>query len=146
MKEKDEIKTFASSINAVELSGAEKTIFSRSNYFKFHHTETLIAIKISRSPKPFFGIGKKVVDYVNTQKDPFYLVLLISDTSGWCYSKKEVNSNIKNRFWRNQEGSSDYKINHGDLSNTNYFTSIDIFFNKIKQRDGLGNIRFSDEA
>ncbi len=134
-----EIKTFINSIDAIELSIEEKEIFNRSNYFKFRDTKTLIAIKISRSAKPFFGIGKKFIDFAN-HEGKFYLILLISDKSGWCYSKNEVNSNIKNGFWKYREEDDNYKINHGDLSDMNYFTSNNIFLSKINQRGGKGDI------
>lgn len=129
-----EIKTFVDILDCVE----DKTNFSRSNYFKFRDTTTLIAIKISRSTKPFFGIGKQVIDLANSQDDKFYLVLLISDKAGWVYSKNEVNSNIKNGFWK-LANDNNYKINNGDLSNSNYFTSHNVFLDKIKHRGGKGD-------
>jgi len=130
-----EIKSFVDTHDFVE----DKTNFSRSNYFKFRDTTTLIAIKISRSANPFFGIGKQVIDLVNSNENKFYLVLLISDKSGWVYSKNEVNSNIRDGFWKRAEDNN-YKINKGDLSGANYFTSHDVFLNKVSQRGGKGNI------
>ena len=129
-----EIKTFVDTLDCVE----DKINFSRSNYFKFRDTTTLIAVKISRSTKPFFGIGKQVIDLANNRDDKFYLVLLISDKAGWIYSKNEVNSNIKNGFWK-LANDNNYKINNGDLSDSNYFTSHNILLNKINQRGGKGD-------
>ena len=129
-----EIKIFANSIDLV----VDNSNFSRSNYFKFRDTTTLIAIKISRSSKPFFGIGKQVIDLANNCDDKFYLVLLISEKSGWVYSKKEVNSNIKNGFWK-LASDNNYKINNGDLSDSNYFTSYNIFLTKLHQQGGKGD-------
>jgi hypothetical protein len=130
-----EIKRFTDILDCVE----DKKTFNRSNYFKFRDTTTLIAIKISRSLKPFFGIGKQVIDFANSNDDKFYLVLLISDKSGWVYSKNEVNSNIKNGFWKYREEDNNYKINKGDLSDANCFTSHNIFLSKINYRGGKGD-------
>lgn len=129
-----EIRAFVDHIDCVE----DKINFSRSNYFKFRDTTTLVAIKISRSPKPFFGIGKQVIEFANRNEDKFYLVLLVSNKSGWIFSKSEVNSNIKNCFWKKAQDDN-YKINHGDLSPANYFISYDMFLNKIIQRGGKGD-------
>lgn len=131
-----EIKTLTDSLDCVE----DKTNFNRSNYFKFRDTSTTIAIKISRSPKPFFGIDKRVIEIANSHDDKFYLVLLTSDKSGWVYSKKEVNLNINNGFWKFRPEDRNYKINYGDLSDANYFTSHSIFLNKLNQKGGKGDI------
>lgn len=130
-----EIKTFTDKIDCEE----DKSFFKRSNYFTFRDTTTLVAIKISRSAKPFFGISKGIIDFANSNEDKFYLVLLISDKSGWVYSKREVNSNIKNGFWKLRTDDNNYKINHGDLSDSNYFVSISGFLSKIEQRGGKGD-------
>jgi len=129
-----EIKTFIDSIGCIEYNKG----LSSENYFKFPETKTLIAVKVSRSLRSFFGIGKKIIDIANRNEDPFFLVLLISDKSGWVYSKSEVNSNIKNGFWKLATGDQ-YKINKGELSDSNYFISHSVFLKKVYQRGGEGD-------
>lgn len=129
-----EIKTFVDAIGAVDLS------IKKLNYFQFPNTKTLVAVKISRSAKPFWGINKRIIDFANEKADKSYLVLLTSEKSGWVYSKDEMNSNIKNNFWKCRADDNNYKINYGSLSDRNLFSSHRQFLEKVNERDGKGDI------
>ena len=70
--------------------------FPRQNYF-FLKGKILI-VKISRSPRPFWGVGKKYLDFLDGFD--YFLVLLASNREGWMFSKNEVKANIASEKWR----------------------------------------------
>ena len=127
---KDEIEQFVATIGAKEpASNAEvyekwKTLFKQPNYFVFN--EKFMIVKISRSKKPFWGVGKVFIDLFNSLDD-YYLVLLISSESGWVFTKREVNANIQNKRWNLETKGRDYKINY-PLPDRNSFSSKKSFF------------------
>ena len=63
-----------------------RSMFPRSNYF-FLKGKILI-VKISRSVRPFWGVGENYLDSLDSFD--YCLVLLTSDAEGWVFSKKEV--------------------------------------------------------
>ena len=67
-----------------------RLMFPRSNYF-FLKGKILI-VKISRSARPFWGVGEKYLDFLDSFD--YFLVLLTSDTEGWIFSKKRSRPNI----------------------------------------------------
>ena len=103
-----------------------RRFFPRSNYFLLGGK--FLLVKISRSQRPFWGIGKKFVDILN-QFD-FFLVLLVSEREGWAFSKSEVNSNIDSHRWPHRQKDDNYKINP-PLPDKNSFSNPRAFLNKI---------------
>ena len=84
-----------------------KVLFKRSNYFVLNGS--LLIVKISRKSRPFWGVGKRIVEIVNNL-EKYYLVLLVSEREGWVFSKSEVNLKIDSGKWKpGRDG--DYKIN-----------------------------------
>lgn len=129
-----EISEFIDGVGAKEPKPGDKnfllfkSIFKRSNYFMLNGK--FLITKISRSKKPFFGVGKVYIDLLN-DTDNYLLVLLVSGTEGWVYSKNEINSNIQNSLWKLQEKDKNYKINFNTLRDKNSFTSHTQFLSKI---------------
>ncbi len=121
----NDIAYFVSEIGAKEPSPSSenyskwKAIFKRSNYFILNNK--FMIVKISRSKKPFWGVGKDFIDLLNSLDD-YYLILLASKTEGWVFTKNEVNSNIKNKHWNLREADNNYKINY-PLPDKNSFLS-----------------------
>lgn len=97
-----EINEFADAIGAKEPNPTEQShiafraLFPRHNYFLLNRK--FIIIKISRSKRPFWGIGKKYIDFLNDFD--YFLILLTSNNSGYVFSKQEVNARIKDNTWR----------------------------------------------
>jgi len=85
-----------------------RLLFKRQNYFRFGNL--FLVVKISRSKKPFWGVGKEFIDLLNNL-DNFALVLLCSPTEGWVFDKQEVNAHIRSQRWRLREADGNYKIN-----------------------------------
>lgn len=133
-----EIEQFAQSINAcdvqdysgnqimskLESSWARRPEFRRGHYFVLNiDNETyFFIIKISRSHKPFWGVGKKFIEFFNKCSTvKYYLILLDSNNSGWFFSKEDIDWNISHNYWSYSEP--DFKINFGVLLGTNRFMS-----------------------
>lgn len=87
-------------------------------------------VKLSRSEKPFWGLGKKHVDFLNDLLDNYYLVLLESSRSGYLFDKEEINTNIRRGAWG--LSGSDYKINTSSLSMRNVFHNVEQFLGRVK--------------
>ena len=104
-----------------------KSIFKKSNYFKVNGK--LLIVKISRSKKPFWGVGKEYIDFLNLL-DEYYLVLLVSGREGWVFAKSEVNANIRSKKWNLREADNNYKINY-PLPDKNSFFSPRNFQKKL---------------
>ena len=133
-----EIKEFIESIGASEPSRDEehydvfRKTFKRSNYFRLKGT--LLVVKISRSKKPFFGVSKDIIDLLDKMSSiNYYLVLLVSNSEGWIYSKSETKNNIDNYMWRLSSNDNNYKINYYTLKDDNLFTSPYDFLNKLSK-------------
>ncbi len=125
-KDKD-ILRFAQTVGAKELEGP---LFPRPNYF-FLKGKILI-VKISRSVRPFWGVGEKYLNVLDSSDD--FLVLLTLDAKGWVFSKKEVKANIAGDKWRLREKDSNYKINM-PLPDQNSFFSPEHFLKRIEKYD-----------
>jgi len=54
-------------------------------------------IKISRSEKPFWGVGKVYLDFLNEHEINYFLVLLESDKSGHVFDRKEIERMIQSK-------------------------------------------------
>ncbi len=127
-----EIDTFIKNIGAVTPNDQSddynkfRTMFKRNNYFILH--SKYLMVKISRTEKLFWGIGKRFVDLLNNSN--WLLVLLVSSEEGWVFSKEEVNSNISNNKWRLREKDKNYKI-YLPLPDKNSFHGHQDFFRKI---------------
>ena len=108
-----EIEQFAKGIGAAAPEpgdddyGPVKALFRRPNYFLM--SGTLLIVKISRSSPPFWGVRKKIVDLVNSLEN-YYLVLLVSESEGWVFSKGDVNLKINSGKWKPGHDN-EYKIN-----------------------------------
>ncbi|OPY15015.1 MAG: hypothetical protein A4E66_00228 [Syntrophus sp. PtaB.Bin001] len=128
----EEIHDFTKAIGATTPQlGSEnyatfKAIFKRSNYFLLGNK--FIMVKISRSEKPFWGIGKGFIDLLNNTD--YLLVLLVSNREGWAFSKDEVNSNIRNKKWNLRAADNNYKINW-PLPDRNSFSNPEVFLRKF---------------
>ena len=127
-----DIKLFVDAIGAEEPSAGDeiylkfRQFFKRSNYF-FYKGHFLV-IKISRSNRPFWGLGNDYVELLKTV-DTYLLVLLTSPKSGWLFSKHELNHKITCGDWRLTD--KDYKINPPSLRYENHFNSLERFLEKI---------------
>jgi hypothetical protein len=135
----NEVLEFSESIGAVDMSkvlketfGASR-LFKRRNYFVLNGDRFFI-IKISRTERPFWGLGKRFIDFFNDltkENGIFYFVALVSNKSGWVFSKNEVNSYIEDKSWSFSVKTREYKINDYNLKDNNNFTSINTFLEKI---------------
>ncbi len=103
-----------------------RKVFRRGNYFR--HPGGFLIVKISRVDRPFWGLGKQYVDFLNDALDNYYLVLLDSASSGYVFSKDEINSQIKRGNWRLSK--TDYKINM-PLPTRNAFRTTEQFSSRI---------------
>jgi hypothetical protein len=136
---KSEVLQFADSIEAVDLSqkmrGTEyRALFKRRNYFYLKDNNFLI-VKISKNKiRPFWGVGKKFIDLFNIltkECGNYFVVSLVSNRSGWVFSKREINSYIQDGSWSYSENQEQYKINDYNLKDKNGFASIEAFWVKI---------------
>lgn len=129
----DEIKEFTTAIGAKEPNPGDKNykifrqVFKRSNYFILNGQFAII--KISRSAKPFWGVGKDYIEFLNNTEN-YFLILLVSNREGWVFTKAEINNNIKSDKWRLREEDKNYKINL-PLPDKNSFISSSHFMKKI---------------
>jgi hypothetical protein len=144
---KGEVVEFAKAIGAKDLkeklhSSEYRGFFKRNNYFLIG-TEQFFIIKISRSEPPFWGIGKNFIELFNTLTEKsgnYYIVALVSNTSGWVVSKRELLSSIANESLSYSEKGNAYKLNFHNLKDNQSFTSPEWFLKKI----GLSDLNHSD--
>ena len=128
-----DIHAFALSVGAkepdpdAEYAALFRKIFKRHNYFQAQGR--FLIIKISRSAKPFWGVGKSFIDFLNGLGD-YSLVLLISRNEGWVFSKQEVNELIRSERWAYREADDNYKIN-SPLPAANWFSIPALFSNLL---------------
>ena len=90
-------------------------------------------VKISRSDRPFWGVGQKYINLLDSFPD-YYLVLLISEREGWYFDKSNIRANIRLKKWKLREADCNYKINF-PLPDKNSFWSPDHFLEKLKSRN-----------
>ena len=95
-----------------EIYSSFRLLFKRSNYFFLKGG--FVVIKISRSITPFWGVGRKQVEFLNNL-DNYFLVLLVSERAGWFFSKREINKNIQEELWKLRTSDDNYKINYSSL-------------------------------
>jgi len=125
-----EILKFAASIGATEpdktseIYTSFRQIFKRHNYFVCNGN--LLIIKISRSKKPFWGVGKEYIDFLNVLNN-YYLVLLTCSSEGWVFNKNEINNFIGTKRWNLRYEDNNYKINF-PLPDKNSFITKKKFF------------------
>jgi hypothetical protein len=127
-----DIAKFVEGIGATEPLASDQSYAPFRRMFKCHNyfflASQFLIVKISRIKKPFWGVGKEFIDFLNGQ-DNYYLVLLTRSNDGWVFSKAEVNMNIRNSKWKVGEDG-DYKINT-PLSDLNKFAGPKTFRRKI---------------
>ena len=92
--------------------------------------ESFLIVKISRTKKPFWGVGKKYIDFFD-KLDNYFLVLLLSPKEGYVYNKNEITYNIDNDYWRLREADQNYKIYPAVIKERNYFFGPKQFLLKI---------------
>ena len=132
---RDEVKKLAAAIGANEPAPNEKNyklfrnIFKRQNYFILKNK--LVIIKISRSPVPMWGVGKQFIDLLSRTQN-YFLILIVSDSEGWCFCKSEIILNILNKRWQIRGYGGDYKI-YPELPRKNYFMSPEGLLDIINQ-------------
>lgn len=118
-----EVMQFAASIGATEPSESDeifnlyRALFREHNYFR--HSSGFLVIKISRSPRPFWGLTREIMQALN-EHFSYHLVLLKSAAQGWVFSKEETVKNIKSRRWNLDGKGLQYKINM-PLPESNFF-------------------------
>jgi hypothetical protein len=140
LKIKSEVLQFADSIGAVDLSQKlketeDRVLFKRRNYFYLKDNNFLV-IKISKNKiRPFWGVGKKFIELFDTltmDGGNYFVVTLVSNRSGWVFSKREINNYIQDGSLSYSEKQEQYKINNYNLKDKNGFASSEAFLAKIK--------------
>ncbi len=137
-KVETEIQEFVDAIGArfPRWKDKEYALFSvvprRGNYFV--HANGFMIVKLSRSPKPFWGLGKKHVDFLNDLVANYFLVLLESSSSGYLFDKDEINANVRRGAWG--LSGSDYKINASTLPRRNVFHNAEQFLSRTQTTEG----------
>lgn len=134
-----EVLEFADKIGAVHLKDALSNtelrgIFRHDNYFLFEGNIFLI-IKVSRNKiRPFYGMGKKYFDIFKKLTETtgnFYFVGLVSNSSGWVLSKKQLENLIASRCLSISSDQTEYKINSHNLKDQDSFRTVDGFLSKL---------------
>ena len=105
-----------------------KSVFRRANYFL--HVKGFMIIKISRSEKPFWGVGKVYIDFLNELDVDYFLVLLESEKSGYVLKKQDINRMIQRKEW-GLASDNNYKIN-SPLQERFLFRNVKQFLNQIE--------------
>jgi len=129
-----EIKEFTDGVGATEPESSNeahnlfRNLFQRSNYFLLKGR--FLIVKVSRSPKPFWGVGKKFLELFNKHKIEYMLVLLVSGREGWVFDKHDIDYNIKKGYWKLNTKDNNYKINP-PLKDKNSFSTHKQFLKKI---------------
>jgi len=131
--EGSEIQQFADAIGARRLRSTEfppdlRPLLARGNYFVCGGH--FIIIRISRTQNPWYGVAKKVIDYLNENKKDYFVALLRPDSRGWVYDKAQVKDNIQSGYWK-LASDGYYKINEDSLRETSGFNSPGDFSKKI---------------
>jgi len=134
-----EVLEFADKIGAVHLKYALsdtelRGIFRHDNYFLLNGN-TFLIIKVSRNKiRPFYGMGKKYFDIFQKLTETsgnFYFVGLVSNSSGWVLSKKEIENLISSSSLSISSDQREYKINSHNLKDQDSFRTAEGFLSKI---------------
>ena len=110
-----EVKEFTEGIGAYEPESSDeaytlfKSLFKRSNYFLFKGR--FIIVKVSRSQRPFWGVGKKFLDFFDKVDLDYLLILLVSGREGWFFDKHDIKYHIEKGYWKLNPKDKNYKIN-----------------------------------
>ena len=132
----DEITQFAASIGAERMTlniSADRTLFSRPNYYQIPNGRLVIKISRIQPPKmPFWGIGAKQISILEQRARPYFVVLLISEKEGWCFTADDVQRYIRSNKW-NAARDGSYKICM-QLPEANAFASAEQFLGMISAR------------
>jgi hypothetical protein len=129
-----EVKEFIKGIGANEPEPTSdsyalfRSLFKRQNYFRLK--DRFLIVKISRTSPPFWGVGKKFIDFFKTVDIDYFLVLLVSDREGWVFDKHDVDYNIERGYWKLRQKDNNYKINP-PLKDKNSFSTHKQFLRKI---------------
>ena len=126
------IEEFTKEINAKKTSNTNR-IFNRDNYYELD--EKFLIIKISRSRRPFWGLSKKIIDYLTNDylKGNFYLILLQSNNEGWIFNNNDIYEYIEKGKW-NLASDNNYKINYNTISGSSqHFKSTSEFHELVKR-------------
>lgn len=132
-----DIKRFVDTAGAkVPLSESEhyvlfRRVFKRQNYFTLNNR--LLVVKISRSDRPFWGLTKTIIDFLNELED-YSVVLLTSPSEGWVFSKSQVGDHIRSGRWALREADGNYKINM-PLPDSNMFSTTSRFLSHVGVED-----------
>jgi hypothetical protein len=128
-----EIKEFTEGIGAYEPDGDGyilfRSLFKKSNYFLFK--DRFMIVKVSRSPRPFWGVGKKFLTFFKKLESNYLLVLLVSGREGWVFDKRDVEYNIEKGFWKLNPKDENYKINL-PLKDKHSFSTHQQFLKKLE--------------
>ena len=109
-----EIVRFAAAIGATEPDEGDeiyslyRSVFREHNYFR--HPSGLLVIKLSRSPRPFWGLTRTIIKTLNAHFN-YHVILLTRTGQGWVFTKEETNSQIESRAWNLDSKGDQYKIN-----------------------------------
>lgn len=129
-----DITEFVKMIGATEPSPGDqlhmsfRRMFKRHNYFMLGGT--FLIVKISRTQKPFWGLGKEFIDFAN-ELNAYFVVLLVSPQEGWVFSKSDVNANIRAEKWKLRKADNNYKINP-PLPELNAFAGKAKFYEQLR--------------
>lgn len=128
-----DVAKFVEAVGAAEPLANDKKyalfrrMFKRHNYFMLDGR--FLIVKVSRSERPFWGVGKEFIDFLNQLND-YFLVLLVPGTEGWVFSKAEVLANIQSLKWKLRAADNNYKINP-PLPDRNGFAGPKTFRKKV---------------
>ena len=104
--------------------------FNRDNYFYINidGEVVILVIKISRTPRPFWGVGRKYIEFFNNLfQIRWVLVLLQAENQGWVFCKDEIMWNLGQNIWKLRHKDDNYKINFNTLGESNKFSSMRTF-------------------
>lgn len=125
-KQELEVQRFAKNIGAIPKSVANSRCRSLYDFQKMD-----MIIKVSRTPKPFWGLPGKVLDNFLSKGSYFYCVFLVSENEGWLYSQKDVHHMLQSKKWKKSK--SDYKVNPPHADNLQ-FCSFEKFHTLLSER------------
>ncbi len=139
----NEVVEFAEKIGATDLKAKldyseYHKLLKRHNYFSWDNDKFLI-IKISKiKPNPFWGFGKKYFNGLQSiskgSKGKLFLVVLVSNISGWVLPEKDILSQISDESLSYSE-SNEYKIHKHNLKDCYRFVKIEDFMSLMSRID-----------
>jgi hypothetical protein len=110
-----EVKEFIDGVGAVDVEPSDKaysvfrTYFKKQNYFICK--KGFLIVHLSRSKKPFWGLGKKFFDLCGQLNTDIFLVLLVAAHEGWVFDKHDITYFIESGRWKLRDADGQYKIN-----------------------------------